>query len=154
MKMSDEYYMRLAIEQAQKAWAIDDVPVGAVIVLDDKVIAGAHNTRELSGKPTAHAEINAINAAAEVVGGWRLIDCTLYVTLEPCPMCAGAAVNSRIKRVVFGAYDQKAGALGTLYNLAEGRLNHTPEVTGGILELECAALLSDYFKEKRNKKSV
>ena len=97
----------------------------------------------------AHAEIKAIGEAARFLGGWRLLDCTLYVTLEPCPMCAGAVINARIPRVVFGAYDKKAGAFGTLYDLAEGKLNHKPQVAGGVLEAECAALLSGYFKRKR-----
>lgn len=150
--MSDEYYMALAIEQAKAAAKIDDVPVGAVIAYGGwGVIAAAHNTRELHKNPVAHAEMTAINEAAMSMGGWRLLGCTLYVTLEPCPMCAGAIVNSRIDRVVFGAYDPKAGALGTVYNLAEGKLNHVPEVRGGVFEEECAALLRSYFREKRGK---
>ncbi len=147
--MSDEAWMECAICEALHAEAIDEVPIGAVIVRDGEIIARAYNTRETEKSPLAHAEISAIARAAQVVGGWRLLGCTLYVTLEPCPMCAGAIINARIPRVVFGAYDKKAGALGTLYNLAEGKLNHTPQVLGGVLEQKCAALLSGYFKQKR-----
>ncbi|MBC5649164.1 tRNA adenosine(34) deaminase TadA [Christensenella tenuis] len=143
--------MRAAIEQAMLAEAIDEVPIGAVIVRDEEVIAAAHNTRETEKNPLCHAEISAIARAAEVLCGWRLPGCTLYVTLEPCPMCAGAVINARIPRVVFGAYDKKAGAFGTLYDLAEGKLNHKPEVAGGILEKECAQLLSSYFRKKRKR---
>ncbi len=146
---TDEKYMRLAIKEAQKAETIDEVPVGAVIVYNGDVIATAHNLREGSQNPLAHAEIIAIEEASKHVGSWRLIDCVLYVTLEPCPMCAGAVVNSRITKVVFGAYDKKAGAFGTVYNLAEGKLNHTPQIIGGVLEEECAHLLSNYFRKKR-----
>jgi len=147
--MDDEKWMEYAIAEAQRAAAIDEVPIGAVIVRDDVIIASAHNTRETDKNPLAHAEIGVIKKASEALGGWRLLECTLYVTLEPCPMCAGAIINARIPRVVFGAYDRKAGALGTLYDLAEGKLNHTPEVAGGVLEEECAALLSGYFRNKR-----
>lgn len=147
--MSDEQYMKMALELAAAAEEIDEVPVGALVVHEGEVIARAYNTRERDGDPMAHAEIAAIRQAAAHVGGWRLTDCTLYVTLEPCPMCAGAIVNARIPRVVFGTYDPKAGAFGTLYNLAEGKLNHTPEVQGGILQQECAEILSNYFKAKR-----
>lgn len=147
--MSDQDYMALAISEAQKAHEIDEVPIGAIIVHNGGIIARAHNRRETDRSPLSHAEILAIRDASEYLGGWRLLNCTLYVTLEPCPMCAGAIVNARIPRVVFGAYDKKAGAFGTLYNLAEGKLNHTPEITGGILKTECAALLSNYFRQKR-----
>lgn len=147
--MSDQDYMALAISEAQKAQEIDEVPIGAIIVHNGGIIARAHNRRETDRSPLSHAEILAIRDASEYLGGWRLLNCTLYVTLEPCPMCAGAIVNARIPRVVFGAYDKKAGAFGTLYNLAEGKLNHTPEITGGILKTECAALLSNYFRQKR-----
>lgn len=147
--MSDEKYMEYAIAQARLAEEMDEVPVGAVIVLNDEIIAAAHNTREMDQNPAAHAEMTAILSAAKQLNCWRLLDCTLYVTLEPCPMCAGAIINSRIPRVVFGAYDPKAGAFGTMYDLAEGRLNHTPQITGGVLREECARLLSDYFKAKR-----
>ena len=147
--MSDQDYMALAISEAQKAQEIDEVPIGAIIVYNGGIIARAHNRRETDRSPLYHAEILAIRDASEYLGGWRLLNCTLYVTLEPCPMCACAIVNARIPRVVFGAYDKKAGAFGTLYNLAEGKLNHTPEITGGILKTECAALLSNYFRQKR-----
>ncbi len=147
--MTDEQWMLRAIQEARKAEEIDEVPIGAVIVRDGEMIAAAFNKRETDKNPLAHAEIEAINKAAGVLGGWRLLGCTLYVTLEPCPMCAGAIVNARIPKVVFGAYDKKAGAFGTLYNLAEGKLNHAPELRGGVLEEECAALLSMYFRKKR-----
>ena len=142
--------MTAALVMARKAAKKDEVPVGAVIVHNGAVIAKAHNLRETRHSPLAHAEMIAIEKAARKLHGWRLSGCTLYVTLEPCPMCAGAIVNSRIDEVVFGAYDPKAGACGTLYNLAEGRLNHTPKVTGGVLEEESAAVLKDYFRAKRN----
>jgi tRNA(adenine34) deaminase len=147
---SDEFYMAEAIKEARLAEEIDEVPVGAVIVRNGEIIARAHNLRENSKDPSAHAEVLAIRQAAEVLGGWRLSDCTLYVTLEPCPMCAGACINSRLKRVVFGAYDKKAGCCGTLYNLlTDSRFNHNPEVTDGISHDECSKMLSDYFKKKR-----
>lgn len=149
----DEYitYMRLAMLQAEKAMKKDEVPVGAVIVHKGKVIASAGNAREGKNDPLAHAEILAIKKASKKLGGWRLPECSIYVTLEPCPMCAGAIINSRIDNVIFGAYDTKAGAFGSLYNMAEGKLNHTPNVTGGVLRDECASILSGYFKQKRQK---
>lgn len=150
--MSDfERYMKLALAQAQKAKNKDEVPVGAVIVQNGKVIAKAFNMRESKKDPLGHAEIYAISKAAKKLGGWRLPGCTLFVTLEPCPMCTGAIINARIEKVVFGAYDPKAGALGSLYDLAEGKLNHTPIVFGGVMEEECAGILSSYFREKRGK---
>ena len=142
--------MTAALELAKKAAKKDEVPVGAVIVHNGAVIAKAYNLRETRRSPLAHAEIIAIEKAARKLHGWRLSGCTLYVTLEPCPMCAGAIVNSRIDEVVFGAYDPKAGACGTLYNLTEGRLNHRPKVTGGVLEEESVAVLKDYFRAKRS----
>jgi tRNA(adenine34) deaminase len=144
-----ETYMAAALTMAKKAQKKDEVPVGAIIVKDDRIIAKAYNLRETKRNPLAHAEILAIEKAARKLGGWRLSGCTLYVTLEPCPMCAGAIVNARIDEVVFGAYDPKAGACGSLYNLAEGRLNHTPRVTGGVLADEAAAMLKAYFRNKR-----
>jgi len=144
-----ERYMKLALAQAQKAKSKDEVPVGAVIVHKGRVIAKGHNHRETKKDPLGHAEMYAIRKAAAKLGGWRLSGCTLFVTLEPCPMCAGAIINSRIESVVFGAYDPKAGAFGTLYDLAEGKLNHKPQVTGGVLEEECAQMLSTYFRQKR-----
>ena len=143
--------MSEAIRMARKAQQANEVPVGAVIVFEGKIIAKAYNRRETRRDPLAHAELLAIRRAAKKRGGWRLSGCTLFVTLEPCPMCAGAIVNARIDEVVFGAYDPKAGAMGTLYNLAEGKLNHTPRITGGVLEDECAAILKNYFKKKRGK---
>ena len=150
--MTDEQYMLEALKEARKAAKKDEVPVGAVVVRQGQIIARAHNLRETKRRPDAHAEHIAMCKAARKLRGWRLTECTLYVTLEPCPMCAGLAVNSRIPRVVFGAYDKKAGALGSLYDLNEGKLNHTFECVGGVLEEECAQVLKDYFKTKRKKK--
>lgn len=141
--------MRAAIKMAHKAAKKDEVPIGAVIIKDGRIIAKGYNTRETRRDPLGHAEIMAIRKAARKVGGWRLSGCTLYVTLEPCPMCAGAIINARIDTVVFGAYDPKAGALGSLYDLSEGRLNHQPNVIGGVLKDQCAALLKDFFAGKR-----
>lgn len=143
--------MREALEQARAAASHGDVPVGAVVVREGRVIARAHNERELRGDPTAHAEVLALRAAADAVGGWRLDGCTLYVTLEPCVMCAGAMQQSRIDRVVFGAADPKGGATGTLYNVAaDPRLNHEVDVTHGVLAEESSRLLSDFFALHRN----
>jgi len=144
--------MRAALKEAAKAGRIDEVPVGAVIVKDGKVIAKAYNRRETAKNPVSHAEILAIEKAAKALHGWRLLGCELYVTLEPCPMCAGAIINARIPRVYFGAYDPKAGALGSVYDLNEGRLNHRANVEGGILGEECAQVLKEYFLNKRGKK--
>ena len=155
MKHSDEYYMKLALKQAMKAKQKDEVPVGAVIVKDDVVIARGYNLRESSFDPTSHAEINAIRKACKKMKSWRLEGATIYVTVEPCSMCAGAILWTRIKRVVYGAKDLKGGALGTTYNLYEiKKLNHYPEITSGVLKDECSSLISDFFKEKRqqNKK--
>ncbi len=147
-----EKYMSMALSLAKKAIKKDEVPVGAVIVRHGKVIASACNLRESKKNPLAHAEILAIKKAAKKLKGWRLVDCEIYVTLEPCPMCAGAIINARIDNVYFGAYDSKAGAFGSVYDLAQGKLNHKPNVSGGILKDECAAVLTDYFKGKRNKR--
>ena len=142
--------MGLAIVQAHAAAAHADVPIGAVVVRDGQVIAARHNERELTGDPTAHAEVLALRDAAAVVGHWRLLDCTLYVTLEPCVMCAGALVNSRIGRVVYGATDPKAGAVESLYEVCtDARLNHRPPVTAGVCAQECGTLLKDFFAAKR-----
>ncbi|MBR2296409.1 MAG: tRNA adenosine(34) deaminase TadA [Clostridia bacterium] len=146
----DEKFMREAICEAQRAEELDEVPVGAVIVRGGEVIARAYNSRERDKNALCHAEIKAINEACELLGGWRLVGCTLYVTLEPCPMCAGAIVNARVERVVYGAPDMKAGAFGTMINLNDYPL-FKPEIVGGILKNECAQLLSDFFKKKRNK---
>lgn len=142
--------MQHALEEAVRAEAHDDVPVGAVVVRDGLVIAARHNERELTGDPTAHAEVLALRDAAAAVGHWRLDDCDLYVTLEPCPMCAGAIVNSRIRRVVFGAFDPKAGAVRSLFEIADDpRLNHRAQVDGGLLADEAAALLKNFFAKRR-----
>jgi len=142
--------MRLALAQAERARHHGDVPVGAVVVHDGRVIAEACNERELRNDPTAHAELLAMRDAATRLGRWRLDDCTLYVTLEPCAMCAGAIVNSRITRVVYAAADLKAGAMGSLYNLtADPRLNHEPEVRVGVLAAESGALLGEFFRALR-----
>ena len=141
--------MEAALEQARLALEDDEVPVGAVIVKDGEIIAAGRNRRETENIPTAHAEIEAINAAAEKTGHWRLLGCTLYVTMEPCAMCAGAVINARIPRVVYGARDIRFGAMGSIYTLQEGRLNHTPEVTGGVLAEECTGLLREFFKARR-----
>jgi tRNA(adenine34) deaminase len=148
--VNDETAMREALEQARAAASHGDVPVGAVVVREGRVIARAHNERELRGDPTAHAEVLALRAAADAVGGWRLNGCTLYVTLEPCVMCAGAMQQSRIDRVVFGAPDPKGGATGTLYNVAaDPRLNHEVDVTHGVLAEESSRLLSEFFAMHR-----
>ena len=142
--------MRLALEEAVAAQAHDDVPIGAVVVRDGRLIARRHNERECTGDPTAHAEVLALRDAASEVGHWRLNDCTLYVTLEPCVMCAGALVNSRIGRVVYGATDPKAGGIESLYRVcADERLNHRPTVTAGVLAEECGALLKAFFAARR-----
>jgi tRNA(adenine34) deaminase len=146
----DERMMALAIDRAREAEEHGDVPIGAVIARDGDVLGSAGNERELRADPTAHAEILAIRAAAEVLGGWRLPGTTLYVTLEPCAMCAGAIVLARIPTVVFGASDPKAGAAGSVLDvLAEPALNHRPQVRGGLLESECAALLTGFFSARR-----
>jgi tRNA(adenine34) deaminase len=142
--------MHLAIAEAQRALEHDDVPIGAVVVRDGDVIAAGRNERELRQDPTAHAEAIALRAAAHALGSWRVLDATLYVTLEPCAMCAGAIVLARVPRVVYGCTDPKAGAAGSVLDvLAEPRLNHRPEVTGGVLAGECAALLTDFFAARR-----
>ncbi|HEX5610330.1 MAG TPA: tRNA adenosine(34) deaminase TadA [Solirubrobacterales bacterium] len=142
--------MALAIDRAREAERHGDVPIGAVIARQDEVLSAAGNERELRADPTAHAEILAIRAAAEALGGWRLPETTLYVTLEPCAMCAGAIVLARIPAVVFGAPDPKAGAAGSVLDvLADPALNHRPEVTGRVLEAECAELLRNFFAGRR-----
>src|SRR6185503_13296341 len=146
----DEYFMRLAIREAERALAHDDVPVGAVVVHLGEVIGAGHNERELREDPTAHAEMIAIREAARALGSWRLLDTVLYVTLEPCAMCAGAIVLGRIPRVVYGTTDPKAGAAGSVLDvLAEPRLNHRPQVAGGLLAAECAELLQAFFRSRR-----
>jgi len=150
----DEEYMREALSLAKEAAAIDEVPVGALIVHNGRVIARAYNTRESTKCATHHAEILAIEEACRTLGGWRLPETTIYVTMEPCAMCAGAIVNARIPRVVYGAPDLRFGALGSRLDLAAIGLNHTPEVTGGVLGDEARDMLSSYFKAKRVKKAV
>ncbi|MBQ7906589.1 MAG: nucleoside deaminase [Clostridia bacterium] len=148
MIADDVKYMALAINEAKKAQRRDEVPVGAVIVRNGEVIAKAYNTREHGKNALYHAEIKAIDKACKRLGGWRLVGCTMYVTLEPCPMCAGAIVNARVERVVYGAYDHKAGAFGTMINLTDFPL-FKPQIEGGVSEAECAQLLTDFFKTKR-----
>ena len=146
----DEYYMRLALREAERALDHDDVPIGAVIVHDGEVIAAARNERELRRDPTAHAEILALREAAARLDSWRLLDTVLYVTLEPCAMCAGAIVLARVPRVVYGTDDPKAGAAGSVFDvLAEPRLNHRPAVARGLLAEEAAALLRAFFASRR-----
>jgi len=150
---TDETYMRLALDQAQNAWALAEVPVGALVVKDGQVLATGFNQPVGNADPTAHAEIQAMRAAAEVLGNYRLAHCDLYVTLEPCAMCAGAMQHARIRRVIFGAADPKTGACGSVIDLfAEPRLNHHATVTGGVLGEQCAALLSQFFAERRELK--
>ncbi len=141
--------MELALEQARLAANLNETPIGAVLVWEGEVVASAFNRRELDRIATAHAEILAINEACRKLGGWRLHKATLYVTLEPCPMCAGAIINARIKRVVYGASDRKAGCCGSILDLFREPFNHHPEVTGGILAEESAALLSSFFRKLR-----
>ncbi len=147
--MDDLYYMSEAVREARLAAEIDEVPVGAVVVRDGEIIARAHNLRETEKNALCHAETMAVDAACRALGGWRLPRCTLYVTLEPCPMCAGAIVNSRIERVVFGAYDKRAGAFGSVLDLNAYPLNHKPEIVGGVMEEECRTMLQEFFKKKR-----
>lgn len=145
----DEYYIREAMKLAAEAASIDEVPVGALVVLEDKIIASAYNTRETTKCATHHAELLAIEEACRVMGGWRLPGVTLYVTMEPCAMCAGAIINARIPRVVYGTRDIRFGAFGSALDLVKIPLNHTPEVVGGVLEDECREMLTSYFKAKR-----
>ena len=146
--MTDDIYMGLALDEAKKAAAQDEVPVGAIIVRGDEVIASAYNTREYGKNALYHAEIKAIDQACKRLGGWRLVGCTMYVTLEPCPMCAGAIINARVERVVYGAPDHKAGAFGTMLNLVDYPL-YKPQITSGVLAEECASILTNFFKSKR-----
>jgi tRNA(adenine34) deaminase len=146
----DELFMRLAIREAERALEHDDVPVGALLVAGGEVIGAGHNERELRQDPTAHAELLALREAARHLGSWRILDSVLYVTLEPCAMCAGAIVLGRVTRVVYGTVDPKAGAAGSVIDvLGEPRFNHRPEVAGGLLHQECAALLVDFFSSRR-----
>jgi tRNA(adenine34) deaminase len=146
----DEYFMRLALREAESALDHDDVPIGAVVVRDGEVIGAAHNERELRQDPTAHAEILALREASGALQSWRVLESVLYVTLEPCAMCAGAIVLARVPRVVYGTTDPKAGAAGSVLDvLAEPRLNHRPDVAAGLLAADCAALLTEFFGTRR-----
>ena len=148
--MNDDQAMYLALEEARAAIEHEDVPIGALIIVEGEVVSSRHNERQLTGDPTAHAEILALRDAATHLGTWRLDAATLVTTLEPCPMCAGAALNARIKHVIFGAHDPKAGATETLYNLlADPRLNHEAQITSGVLADECAEILTSFFAERR-----
>ena len=149
---NDTTFMREALRFAEKAFKAEEVPVGAVVVRADKIIARAYNQVEMLKDATAHAEMLALTQAEAAVGDWRLVDCDLYVTKEPCPMCAGAIVHTRIRRVIFGCTDVRAGAAGTVMNLLQNpALNHTCEITSGVLESECAQLLQTFFKTKRKR---
>jgi tRNA(adenine34) deaminase len=153
MDEKDYKYMQMAVDEAMKAQALGEVPIGAIIVHDDKVIARAHNLRETTQNAVTHAELSAIQDACNVLGSWRLEETTLYVTLEPCPMCAGAILQSRIPRVVYGARDSKGGCVDSLYRLLnDPRFNHECEVTEGVLGNECGEMLTSFFKDIRERK--
>jgi tRNA(adenine34) deaminase len=147
--MNDAQYMKMALDLAKKAGESGDVPVGAVVVKNGEIISSGANERVLCGSAISHAEVVAIERACKSLGTWRLSGCTLYVTLEPCPMCAGAIINSRVDRVVFGAKDAKAGCFGSLINFNHYPFNHRPEITEGVFGDECASLLSEFFLKKR-----
>lgn len=151
--MTDEEYMKIALGLAMEAYSIDEVPVGAIVVKKStgEIVGRGYNRRETDKNPLAHAEIAAIKEASENLGGWRLIDCEMYVTLEPCPMCCGAIINSRIERVVFGACDKKSGSAESVVKMFELPFNHKPEVVSGVLQKECSEILSDFFKELRKR---
>lgn len=153
-RIKDENFMSRALELAKKAAELGEVPVGAVVVKKStgEIVGEGYNLRESSKNPLAHAEIIAVGNASKRLGGWRLIDCEMFVTLEPCPMCCGAIINSRVERVVFGAYDKKAGSCESVTNLFELPYNHKPEIIGGVMEQECSIILSDFFKTLRNSK--
>ena len=157
--MTDEAYMQIALELARQSYEINEVPVGAIVVKKStgKIIGKGYNRREIDKNPLAHAEIAAIKQAAETLGGWRLLDCDIYVTLEPCPMCCGAIINSRIERVIFGAFDSKSGSVESIINMFDLPFNHKPKIVSGIMQKECSEILSDFFTELRkrlkNKKS-
>ena len=152
--MENSIFMNEALRLAKEAFAEGEVPVGAVVTIGNKIIGKGRNRREKSKNALCHAEIEAINEACKRLGGWRLWECELYVTLEPCPMCAGAIINSRIKKVVFGAYDKKNGACGSVVNLFNEGFNFKPQYVGGFMESECAKILSDFFKILRNKENA
>ena len=142
-------FMKAALDEAKAAALNGEIPVGAVIVKDGEIIAAGHNMREEKQNPLSHAEIEAINRACVRTGSWRLEDCEMYVTLEPCPMCTGAIINARIKTLIFGAYDPKAGSIDSVINLCDYPYNHKPEIYGGIMEDDCAGLLKDFFEKLR-----
>lgn len=148
----DEKFMQIALDIAEKARENNEVPVGAIIVFENEIIATGKNSRECSQNSLGHAEIEAINCACRVLKSWRLINCELYVTLEPCPMCAGAIINSRISRLIYGAHDTKSGSCESVINLFEFPYNHKPQVIGGILQDKCSGILSDFFKNIRKEK--
>jgi len=148
----EEFYMNEALIEAKKAFELGEVPIGAIIVRDNDIIARGHNLRESTKDPTAHAEILAIKRASEVLGGWRLTNCDLYVTIEPCPMCAGAIVMARIHRIFIGSMDPKGGAVGSLYNIVnDDRLNHRVQVTYNVLSDECSDIMKKFFRSLRTK---
>lgn len=146
----DETFMFEALSEAQKAFEIEEVPIGCVIVKNDQIIARAHNLKEFTKRASAHAEVLAINEASAVLGGWRLTECDLYVTIEPCAMCAGLIYQSRIRRVIFGSFDQKGGACGGSMNILDNpQINHRVEITSGVLEAECSEIVKTFFKKRR-----
>ena len=150
---NDEKYMKFAIEEGKKAYEIEEVPVGAIIVKDGEIIGRGYNKKETLKDPTAHAEIIAIKEATKALGGWRLIGCTMYVTIEPCPMCAGAIMSARLERLVIGAKDEKMGGCGSVVNVTENdKLNHVVNTTWGILEEECSILMKKFFRELRKRR--
>ncbi|MFT9496793.1 tRNA adenosine(34) deaminase TadA [Anaerosolibacter sp.] len=149
----ESYFMGEALQEAQKAFNLKEVPIGAVVVKDGIIVGRGHNLRETAKDPTAHAEMIAIREASKTLGGWRLMDCDLYVTIEPCPMCAGAIMLSRIKRLIIGAMDPKGGAAGSLLSIPEDeRFNHQTEIIQGIREEECSSIMKDFFRELRKSK--
>ena len=150
---SDEKFMRLALEQAHLAYKMGEVPVGAVVVRNGEVVGTGYNRRETDKNAVAHAELLAIDDACKRLGGWRLWECELYVTLEPCPMCAGAIINSRIKRLIYGASDKKAGSVESVVRMFDLPYNHKPPYTAGVLEEECSQILKSFFKEMRSRKN-
>lgn len=149
--MAQREWMRLALDLAREAAEEGEVPVGAVVVREGVVVGTGRNRREKNKNALAHAELEAIDAACRTLNGWRLWECEMYVTLEPCPMCAGAVINARLKKLVFGAYDEKAGSCGSVVNLFDLPYNHRPEMLGGYMQEECAALLTEFFAELRGK---
>ena len=151
--MTETEIMLRAIELAEKAAELDEVPVGAVVVKDGEIVGEGFNRRETGKNALAHAELEAIDSACKRLGGWRLHQCEIYVTLEPCPMCTGAIINSRIKRVVFGASDYKAGSMGSVINLCDLPYNHKPEIQGGFMQEECSALLTEFFAKLRERRA-